>query len=500
MQRLPLASGSLVTRSPIANRQRCINYYPERNQGDALVPLTLYQRPGLRVLAQGPAAPVRGVFRASNGQGYAVIGQGVYSVQSNWSLQLIGTLATVATTPVSMTDNGISAVLVDNSPLVYTWPLASNVFSQLVDPNGLFAGATRVDNMDGYILWNLPGTHQFGSTLNFTTTTDPTYEAGKTSYPDPIQTLIVQHRQLYLIGQVSTETWFDAGNAAFPFAQLPGADHEHGTGAPYSVAGADNQVYWLQQNRQGAGMVVRARGYEVKRISDHAVEYAIRQMRAAGTINDAIGYTYQIDGHGFYVLCFPTGDQTWVFDESTELWHQRCWTDANGQLHRDRTNCAAYLFDTNVVGDFANGTLYALDPNYYVDTVGGVNYPIKFIRGFPHIRYAEMNLGAPNLNRPIEWSGERMRFSAFTVDLQCGTGPLDSAGRPAQIILRWSIDRGVTFGQSVLQTAGAPGQYTTQPKWTALGMGRDVVFEIEHTIAGEAALQGAWVQVEKLAS
>jgi hypothetical protein len=64
----------------------------------------------------------------------------------------------------------------------------------------------------------------------------------------------------------------------------------------------------------------------------------------------------------------------------------------------------------------------------------------------------------------------------------------------AQIWLRWSDDRGRTFGQSVLQSAGAQGEYITQPKWAGLGAARDRVYEIGHTIAGEAALNGAWVE------
>lgn len=86
------------------------------------------------------------------------------------------------------------------------------------------------------------------------------------------------------------------------------------------------------------------------------------------------------------------------------------------------------------------------------------------------------------------------------LDLECGNGPRDVDGNPAQITLRWSINRGKTFEQEVLQSSGAPGQYETQPQWLALGQARDFVFEIQHQIAGEAALNGAWIDSEVMNS
>lgn len=502
MERLTPLFGSQLARSPIANAQRCINYYPEWNAKDSPVPVTHYQRPGLRPLVQWTnPAPVRGVFRASNGQGYCVIGQDVLAVSSAWGLTQIGRLGADYTTPCSLTDNGIEALLVDSSDKGYTWDLATNTYSQFVDPTGLFGGATAVANIDGFIVWNMPGTHQFGSTLNFTLAIDPTYAAGKVNYPDLLQTLVVNHHELMLIGQVTSETWYDAGNVGFPFAELPGADHEHGTPAPYSVAFADISVFWLGQNRQGQGVVMRARGYEAKRISNHPLEVDIRRIKQSVGITDAVGYTVQQDGHLFYVLNFPLGNKTWVFDEATEEWHQWAWLDPlDGTLNRFRGNSFALLYNTNVVGDWENGTLYELDPRQFTDTVNGLSGPIPYIRGFPHLLGGTVSLGAPGLDRPVPWMGQRMMVKKLMLDLECGNGPRDVDGNPAQITLRWSINRGKTFEQEVLQSSGAPGQYETQPQWLALGQARDFVFEIQHQIAGEAALNGAWIDSEVMNS
>jgi len=492
LERLQLIGGSYVARSIIANAQRCVNLYPERNPKDSPTPVTHYQRPGFRKLVSGPqAAVVRGLYRASNGNGYCVIGNRVFFISPGFFLTQIGALVSPNNNPVSFIDNGIDILLVDSSPVGYQIQMSNNAFSQIVDSTGTFVGATRVDYIDTFVLWNLPNTVNFGSTHSNSLIFDPLYTAGKVGYPDPLVTLMVNHDQILLIGQLKGEIWYDAGGALFPFAKLPGAYIEHGCAAPYSIAYQDIAVYWLSSDLQGQGVVVRQRGYSNERISNHALEYAIQQMAANGSITDAIGYTYQQGGHVFYVLIFPSGNETWVFDESTQDWHQRAWTDQAGNLNRDRSNCHAFIYGTNVVGDWQNGTLYALDPNYYTDQVSGDNGPISYIRGFPHIVAGRTSQGQMVLANGLE-----LVFRSFMLDLECGNGPADLNGNPPQVGLRWSDTRGKTWGNTILQSAGATGHYLTRPTWKGLGLARDRVFEVNYSFAGPAALQGAWVDAE----
>lgn len=473
--------------------------------------MTHYQRPGLLPLLAAAAGPVRGLYQATNGQGYAVAGQRVYTISANvnaatglasgWSMAQIGTLAAAVTTPVSMIDNRTTLFLVDGSSQGYSVNLASGAFAPIVDPTGTFNGADKVDYLDTFFLFNIPGTNQFGATHSNSLVFDPLYVAGKTDYPDNLTTLMVNRHELLLIGQYKTEIWYDAGLANFPFAELPGAFHEHGSVAKYSVASADISVFWLSNSLQGGGRVYMARGYECKRISNYALEYAIRKMKYATGINDAIGYCYTQDGHEFYNLHFPAGDQTWVFDTTTGDWHQQAWTDpATGLLHRHRGNCYCNMYNTALVGDSSSGTIYQMNLDTYTDTLtpGASSGPITFIRGFPHVLTTEMNLGAPGLDREVASQGKQLKFNSMFLDLECGMGPLDASGAPASVRLSYSRDRGRTFSGAPMQTAGAPGQFLTHPTWRALGMSRDMVFEIEHSIAGPAALNGLWYDAEAL--
>src|SRR5271163_2312252 len=144
MPRIPLIGGAYQSRSIIANAQKCINLYPEVNTKDALAPVTHYQRPGLRPLATPTVAgPGRGVFRASNGNGFCVVGTKVFKIQPGWTLTLIGTLQSDRTNPVSFTDNGTTGLLVDGSNQGYTINIVNGAFAPLVDSTGTFVGADR---------------------------------------------------------------------------------------------------------------------------------------------------------------------------------------------------------------------------------------------------------------------------------------------------------------------------------------------------------------------
>lgn len=502
--RVSLEGGAYTTRSIIASAQRCINYYPEINPRGALVPYTYYQRAGYVPLLDVGKGPIRCIYRASTGDAYVASGHEIYRIPAGTlSPVLLGDITADKTTPVSMVDNGGpnagQVVIVDGSSNGWQTTLSTNNFSQISDPTGFFTGADKVDYIDTFVVWNQPGTVFWNSTLS--NTIEPfngLYTAGKTGYNDNLVTLYVVRHEVVLFGELKSEVWYDAGLFPFPFAELPGTYIEHGCVAKYSPAQADIAVYWLSQDLQGTGMVLRFRGYLTDRVSNHALEDAIREMQQTVGISDAIGMTYQLDGHVFYVLTFPAGDQTWVYDAAVEephmAWHQQAWTDTDGTLHRIRAMSHGIINGQNAFGDWQNGTIYTPDLNTYTDTVNGVVAPLTCIRSFPHLGRGRME----GTGQVAELDGRRVQFSAFRADIECGLGPVGIDNLPAQITLRWSDDRGRTWGSGVLQSNGQPGEYLTQPQWLGLGIARDRVFELSHSIAGPAALNGAWIDCEVL--
>lgn len=512
-----LTMGAYMAQSVIAANQRCINLYPERNPQDAYFPFTHYQTPGLTPLCQAPnGGVVRGVYRATNGNLYAAIDQRIFYVSPQFQMTQIGALAVQSRNPVSMKDNGVTMLIADGSPNLYSVVIQTNQFQNLGNANSTWLGADKVDYIDTFFLFNITKSPAFGSSLSNTAQIDPTYFAGKTGQPDTLQTLAVAHHEIWLLGERTTELWADAGNPTFPFASLPGAFIDHGCAAKYSPAVANESVFWLSEDDQGKCMVLKGKGYQAGRVSTHAIE---QEFQGYARFDDAIGYTYQMNGHTFYVLTFPAADKTWVYDDTSELWHEWKSMDTQGVLHRHRSNCHAFAYGINIVGDFLNGTLYKLDENNYSDN----GAPILRLRSFPvlygdgrrvsFIQFvADMEMGeggiAPNADfllkeqqtAPIGGAGSGLQTTpALDIALETGAGralaedTLDPGTAIPKVALRWSDTNGKSWGNPVMQTIGQTGQYLTQLSWRRLGQARFRIFEISWTAPVKTALNGAYV-------
>lgn len=479
--KVPLTQGAYTARSVVANAQRALNLYPERNTDDAESPYTHYPVPGTRLLVNPPAADVaRGLYRANSGDLFYVCGARVYFVTSSWTLQQLGTIG-YNTTPVSMADNGLTLVLVDGSTQGYQIDLTTRIMSPISPATNSppaatlatygFYGADRVDVIDTFMVFNYPGTQSFYTTYSNQVVFDSLYFAEKTGFSDRLVVAVVTRRNIFLIGEKTTEVWFNSGAADFPFQIMPGPFIQHGCIAKYSPAQIGGAIYFLSQDQGGANIVAKIRGYVAERISTHAIENEISKY---SVVNDAIGFTYQQGGHEFYVLTFPAADKTWVYDDTTNLWHERAWTDTNGIQHRHRANCAAFAYSTNVIGDWQTGALYALDLTVYTDN----GQPMYFRRGWPHL---------------VD-DGNRVMYQSFTADMQVGAKTTDG---DAPISLRWSDTRGASWGQPVDQSMGRTGEYISQPQWNRLGMARDRVFEVFGVIPGPMAINGAFIETRR---
>lgn len=357
----------------------------------------------------------------------------------------------------------------------FTWTVATI-------GNGLVTIAIINAGGSGYILGDVlsiapASVGGTGSGFQFTITAmapafDPLDIAAKTGSADPIQRVVVVYRTVWPLGTLTSEAWIDSGAADFALQPLPGVFIEHGCIAPFSVACQDNSAFWLSQDRQGKAIVVKTRGYVVQDITPKAIA---AEFQSYGNISDAIGFTFQIVGHVFYVLCFPSANKTWAVDIQSLQWFEWAWTDNNGNLNRHRANCCCFAYGLNIVGDWQNGNIYALDINEYTDS----GQPISRIRSFPHL---------------IQ-DAKRLTYSSFIADIQVGTQPGLLSSDPPMVSLRWSDDRGATYGNRVEQSMGSGGQYLASVIWNRCGMARDRVFELSWSAPMQTSLQGAFIDV-----
>jgi hypothetical protein len=370
-----------------------------------------------------------------------------------------------------MADNGTQLFIAAN-PLGYIYNASTDVFQQITDPD--FPGAGTVGYIDGYFVFNEPNSQKIWVTsLLDGLSVDPLEFASAEGNPDNVAAIFVDHREVWVFGTNSTEVWYDAGLLDFPLTRIQGAFNELGCAAPYSIAKMDNQVYWLGKDARGQGIVYKAAGYIGQRVSTHAIEW---QMQEYPDISDATGYTYQQDGHSFYVLNFPTANTTWVYDVATGAWHERA-SFANGEFNRHRASSQMFFNATTVVGDYQNGKIYSFDLTVYADD----GAPQKWLRS-----WRALPTGANNLARTIQHS--------MQLDCETGVGLNLGQGSNPQAMLRWSDDGGHTWSSEHWKSMGQIGRSGYRTIWRRLGATmkiRDRVYEVSGTDPVRIYVMGA---------
>jgi hypothetical protein len=532
----PILGSTYVARSVNAADSRMVNLFPELIPEGGKEPAFLQRAPGLRRLATIGTGSIRGLWQFG-GFSYVVSGNTLYQITPAWAATALGTIAGAG--PVSMSDNGTQLFVAANGPS-YIYNASTNAFSQITDPD--FPGAVTVGFIDGYFVFNEPNSQKVWVTsLLDGSAVDPLDFASAEGSPDGLVSLVVSNREIWLFGTNSTEVWYDAGTADFPLQRIQGASNELGCTAAYSVAKMDNTVFWLGADARGRGMVYRANGYVGQRISTHAVEWHIQQY---GDLSDAIGYTYQQDGHSFYVLIFPQANTTWVYDLATQAWHERAgWL--NGAFTRHRSNCQMAFNNEIVVGDFENGNIYAFDLDVYADNgaiqrwlrswralptgqntllrtthhslqldcetgVGLAQYPAYDAEdlaaengGLLLAEYTQNDIATENGDEITTEAGDGFEFIADVPNYPIAFVPpmyLTTTSYPAapgynpQVMLRWSDDGGHTWSNEHWTSIGLIGNYGYRAFWRRLGMTlktRDRVYEVSGTDPVKIAIMGA---------
>jgi len=367
-------------------------------------------------------------------------------------------------------------------------------FAYLPSSDGAFTGGTTVDIVDNYFVYSRASSQQWGASNALSPISVGTSFGSKDGSPDNLVALIVDHREVYLLGEASSEVWVDVGAAQFPFQRIPGTSTQHGIAATFSVSRLGNSFAYLSRNNRGQGEIMMMNGYIPQRISNHAVENTLVNKY----IDDAIAWTYQLEGHEVYVISFPTINLTWAYDIASGMWHKWLYTNNLGLYERHRGNCCAVFQGMVMVGDYSNGTLYQLDKTNYTDS--GQN--IRRLRRAPHLvadlqrqYFDELQIqfqpgvGTTGLSRETgNFLGNEFvilpdqiftigPFDIYTIGIQQSITAQTPTTYP-QAMLRWSNDGGSTWSNEHWVTIGQQGKYKNRAIWRRLGMARDRIFEV----------------------
>lgn len=466
----PLIGGAYLSRSLNLDAQRCVNFYPVLGEsGTAKTVRALFGTPGLRRLATlGGTGGLRALYAPTSGDAIAVQGSSVYRIAPDWSATFVGSIDDDAT-PASIDDDGTTAVITTGRN-GYTLDLNTNALASIGDE--AFYGSDYVAYNKTVFIFNRPNTAQFYITNGTGVAFDALDFASAASNAEPIVRHVINHEELVLFKRTTTEIWRAVSGGDFLFQRDTNAAIEKGCEAKHSVASLDNTIYWLGGDKDGGGVVWRLNGYTPERVSHDGLEYAIQNY---ATTADAWAYSYQQEGHTFYVLNFPTAGATWCYDVATGLWHERAYLNPNtGRFERHRGACHMQFAGKHVLGDWQDGRLYALELDCYDDD----GAPLVALRSAPHISGAGYN---------------EIRFNRIRIDLEAGVGLASGHGSDPVLMLRWSNDGGHTWSRLKNLAMGRMGEYRRRATADRLGMARDRVFEISISDPVKRVILGAAV-------
>lgn len=472
---VPIIGGFAKDKSVTVNAQETVNLFARRTGPDAKAPMVLMGCEGTVDFCDLSSSVQIRNMRKVNDYLYAVGGNTLYKIDTDGTETAIsGTLST-SEGHVYMEHDGTNLMIVDPGVEGYTYDtVAGGNLTAIADAD--FPTPGTLTWQDGYFIVSEDGTKNFYISAAY----DPTswdaldYDVVQAK-PDKLKRSFSDHLNLWQFGEEYTEVWYQSGASDFPFDRYGNLLLSYGTEAPGSVAAGDNAIFWLTDQRQA----VRADGFQPVIVSNRALE---SEWSTYTDVSDAKGFCYtSTEGQAMYVLIFPTGNATWVYDVETKLWHQRkSWPlYVDGYQYRHRCNCYAYFAGKNLIGDYANGKIYEWDINTYEDSGSEIIRRTRVTQMTHAQRY-------------------NMIFYRFELEMESGVGLASGQGSDPQVMLSWSDDGGHTWSNEHWRSVGKIGEYKKRIVWNRLGRSRDRRFKIGLSDPIKCIILAAYADIEIL--
>ena len=481
--------GTYTAIAKVIDGESAVNVFCETAESPgARSQIALLKAPGKELFAQIPEAGVS-CIETVNGRTFAA-GSQLYEIFSNGTTIVRGSLGgTQPLTQCQIVFNEGQLMALNNGNL-YVLTLATNVFTavNMAQLQGGAGSVAQIGFADGYGFAWFTNTHTFQqSQLEDFTTWSGLDVATVSLFPDNFITFICDHREAWFMSGKKSAGYYNSGSGFPSYIPIQGAFAEFGAVAQSATVQADNTVCWLGADERGAGVAYRLNGYSEQRISTFAVEFIWQQY---STISDARAYTYQENGHTFWVIWFPSGSfeggqgATWAYDFSTQLWHQRgSWNTTAGKFDADHSQSHTFNFGKHLVGDWASGNIYHSSSSILTDNAG----ILRWLRR------------SPTTNDENQY----VYFGEFEADMQVGTGPqpplTDGNGNPRQpqVVLRWSDDGGFSWSSAYILNCGYAGEFNKRVRRVQCGRARKRVWELSGTDAVQSVIVAAYTTAEK---
>lgn len=448
------------------NAQRSVNCFTVLDKMGK-EPAALYGTPGLLLFTTAGTGPIRGVFSTAAGRAFAVSGYNLYELYSDGSIDMRGTLNS-ATGVVTIDENGLQLMICDGGD-GYIFTYATNAFAQISDVS--FPEAGSVTFIDGYFVVNEVNTGKFYiSSLYDGLTWGGLDFATAESSPDDLLRPINAVGTLWLLGTKTGEIWTNTGASSFPFERTAGGKMETGIYATNTAVATDNSLLWVGRDNYGAGVVFRAQGYTPQRISTNPIE---RILQAAPEPDTLRAYTYQEEGHVFYVITGGGMETTLAYDISTQLWHERAYLDTSGSFTPHLGECGMYAFGKTLVGSRINGEIYIMSLDLYSDN----GNEMVLERVFTY----------------VSDENKRIRYNRLEIGFESGVGLQEGQGSDPVCTLSISKDGARTWTDPQTCPIGKVGKYFTTVAFRRLGVAKSITFKLRVSDPIKRAITGAYL-------
>jgi len=447
-QTLPInVSGpSYQSRSRPLSSQATINFYQEFDPSGKS-PLVLHSYPGQTLFGSVTGAD-RGQHRMDNIL-YRVAGSKLFEVSSVGVHTDRGFI--VGSRRCIFADDGENLFIV-NDGNVQQYNRLSKVISTVTDPD--IAGSIAVDFLNSQFIYTKSNLFII-SDVNNGASASGLNAAQAESQPDDLIRAYVFDQIVYMFGELTIEPWYNSGTGAPPFDRIDTQMMSIGLAAIHSVDHNDNFMYWLGDDRQ----IYQASGGTPRRISSKAISHAIENY---DFVDDAVAYTYTLEGQNFYQITFPTENKTWVVNE--ELGDDG-WFEVSADRNGGKYNATShtFIYGKHLISDELNGRLYELD----LDAFDNNGTEIHRTRVMSSIHGGMV--GAP---------GKRIQMSRFELILEAGVGLISGQGEDPKIMIEASYDGGKSFDAGTWMRIGRLGETNVRAEWFSLKSFYDLIIRI----------------------
>jgi hypothetical protein len=445
--RLPFVPSAYAGRSLNQESARLINLYAELTNAPGSTSIAmLLGTPGLRLFSSGIASPVRGVINGPDGLLYAVQSNALIRISADGAVSAsLGSLTT-STGRVSMAQNGLLADGIGGNQIAMCDGESTYIYNVLTDTFTTVAMPMRqIEFIDSYFI-GIDGTMSaYASDIYEGLTWNPLATTPVQASSDSIQAILSLYQQLFFVKEYTTEIYYNnstSTSVGFPYSRMAGAVINYGTPAPWSVALGGGSAIFLAHERAAGGAqftgVVMLQGYMPVVISPPAI---IWHMAQSTDLSQCFGYCYSDEGHTFYVLTNPVDNWTWVYDLTTQMWHERV---TGGTVGRHRSNCYVRAYGMHLVGDYQSGRMYEMSSRFFTDA----GQPLTSLQRTQHL---------------VDGDKEDIFIGELQVDIESGVG-LDGPAVPATALAVLSGD-GV---ESVTVTHGGADYLSLVDQYTAV--------------------------------